>query len=245
MNAAIPIIGGLVILLWVIIAPIYCVVKLAEFKKRSKLGWGVFAVAAMPPSFIAVSLLPSLASADERRSYEAKFTRDSNRAGYILTVIISLALIAIYFLSYASKPTPAALRGVWLHIHFTLLSVACSAILVASIFSFVTLTKNSNFPTVSLVLLNATAVLLFASIISGAVWAHSTFGSFWSWDPKETWSLILMSTSIVVYTYAAIRVPGAVSQAVVSAVYLALFVFGVFGVSYFMGGLWPAFLVGR
>jgi cytochrome c-type biogenesis protein CcsB len=31
---------------------------------------------------------------------------------------------------------------------------------------------------------------LSAGIISGAVWANSAWGTYWSWDPKETWSLI-------------------------------------------------------
>ncbi|WP_287127919.1 c-type cytochrome biogenesis protein CcsB [Candidatus Cyanaurora vandensis] len=32
--------------------------------------------------------------------------------------------------------------------------------------------------------------LLTIGIISGAVWANEAWGSYWSWDPKETWSLI-------------------------------------------------------
>jgi cytochrome c-type biogenesis protein CcsB len=32
--------------------------------------------------------------------------------------------------------------------------------------------------------------LLTIAIISGSVWAESAWGSYWSWDPKETWSLI-------------------------------------------------------
>jgi cytochrome c-type biogenesis protein CcsB len=32
--------------------------------------------------------------------------------------------------------------------------------------------------------------LLTLGIISGAVWANETWGSYWSWDPKETWALI-------------------------------------------------------
>ncbi|MBW2146103.1 MAG: c-type cytochrome biogenesis protein CcsB [Deltaproteobacteria bacterium] len=32
--------------------------------------------------------------------------------------------------------------------------------------------------------------LLTIGIITGAVWASSAWGSYWSWDPKETWSLI-------------------------------------------------------
>jgi cytochrome c-type biogenesis protein CcsB len=31
---------------------------------------------------------------------------------------------------------------------------------------------------------------LTIGIISGAVWANETWGSYWNWDPKETWALI-------------------------------------------------------
>jgi cytochrome c-type biogenesis protein CcsB len=33
--------------------------------------------------------------------------------------------------------------------------------------------------------------LLTLGILTGAVWAHYAWGSYWSWDPKETWSLIV------------------------------------------------------
>jgi cytochrome c-type biogenesis protein CcsB len=32
--------------------------------------------------------------------------------------------------------------------------------------------------------------LLTIGIITGAIWAEAAWGSYWSWDPKETWSLI-------------------------------------------------------
>ena len=32
--------------------------------------------------------------------------------------------------------------------------------------------------------------LLTMGIIAGAVWANEAWGSYWSWDPKETWALI-------------------------------------------------------
>jgi len=32
--------------------------------------------------------------------------------------------------------------------------------------------------------------LLTLAIISGAIWAETAWGAYWSWDPKETWSLI-------------------------------------------------------
>ena len=31
---------------------------------------------------------------------------------------------------------------------------------------------------------------LTIGIIAGAVWANEAWGSYWSWDPKETWALI-------------------------------------------------------
>ncbi|MCU0581243.1 MAG: c-type cytochrome biogenesis protein CcsB [Syntrophales bacterium] len=33
-------------------------------------------------------------------------------------------------------------------------------------------------------------ILLTLGIFTGSVWAHYAWGSYWSWDPKETWSLI-------------------------------------------------------
>ncbi len=39
---------------------------------------------------------------------------------------------------------------------------------------------------------------LTIGIISGAVWANEAWGTYWSWDPKETWALI---TWLVFATY--------------------------------------------
>ena len=33
-------------------------------------------------------------------------------------------------------------------------------------------------------------LLLSVGLVSGAVWANEALGSWWSWDPKETWALI-------------------------------------------------------
>nr|YP_009033775.1 protein involved in cytochrome c biogenesis [Roya anglica]AHZ11158.1 protein involved in cytochrome c biogenesis [Roya anglica] len=44
--------------------------------------------------------------------------------------------------------------------------------------------------------------LLTIGILSGAVWANEAWGSYWSWDPKETWALI---TWIIFAIYLHIR----------------------------------------
>ncbi|OUS45823.1 cytochrome C assembly protein-domain-containing protein [Ostreococcus tauri] len=46
--------------------------------------------------------------------------------------------------------------------------------------------------------LGAGFALLTAGLVSGAVWANEAWGSYWSWDPKETWALI---TWLVYATY--------------------------------------------
>ncbi len=47
--------------------------------------------------------------------------------------------------------------------------------------------------------------LLFLSftIITGAIWAEQAWGSYWSWDPKETWSLV---TWLIYATYLHLRI---------------------------------------
>lgn len=32
--------------------------------------------------------------------------------------------------------------------------------------------------------------MLTLGVITGAIWAQSAWGSYWSWDPKETWALV-------------------------------------------------------
>jgi ABC-type transport system involved in cytochrome c biogenesis permease subunit len=32
--------------------------------------------------------------------------------------------------------------------------------------------------------------LFTLGMLSGSIWANSAWGTYWSWDPKETWSLI-------------------------------------------------------
>lgn len=45
---------------------------------------------------------------------------------------------------------------------------------------------------VSLVILYPALFLLTFGIFLGAVWANVSWGSYWAWDPKETWALVTM-----------------------------------------------------
>lgn len=45
--------------------------------------------------------------------------------------------------------------------------------------------------------------MLTLGVVTGALWAQSAWGNYWSWDPKETWSLI---TWIVYAVYLHVRI---------------------------------------
>ena len=46
-------------------------------------------------------------------------------------------------------------------------------------------------------------LFLTFTIVTGAIWAERAWGSYWSWDPKETWSLV---TWIVYAAYLHLRI---------------------------------------
>jgi cytochrome c-type biogenesis protein CcsB len=79
--------------------------------------------------------------------------------------------------------------------------------------------------------------LLTLMIASGAYWANRTWGSYWSWDPKETWALI---TWLVYAGYLHMRITRgwrgrrAAYFAIIGFI-VVLFTF--FGVTYLLPGL--------
>jgi cytochrome c-type biogenesis protein CcsB len=79
--------------------------------------------------------------------------------------------------------------------------------------------------------------MLTLGIITGAAWANYAWGSYWSWDPKETWSLITW------FIYAAFlharftRDWRGRKAAVLSIVGFSAVLFTYFGVNYLISGL--------
>ena len=79
--------------------------------------------------------------------------------------------------------------------------------------------------------------MLSLGIITGAAWANYAWGSYWSWDPKETWSLITW------FVYAAFLHARFTKDwrgrkaAILSIVGFAAVLFTYFGVNYVLSGL--------
>ncbi len=98
-------------------------------------------------------------------------------------------------------------RSAWLIIHILFAKLASGAILVATALALVFLFKNGKvrapssfwdrFPEsercdiLSYKMLVCAFVFATVMIISGSIWGNQLWGTYWGWDPLETWSLIL------------------------------------------------------
>ncbi len=56
--------------------------------------------------------------------------------------------------------------------------------------SSIAMSRNEQLDSLSYRTITVGFLLLTLGLISGAVWANEAWGSWWSWDPKETWALI-------------------------------------------------------
>jgi cytochrome c-type biogenesis protein CcsB len=80
-------------------------------------------------------------------------------------------------------------------------------------------------------------LLLGVGIITGAVWANYAWGSYWSWDPKETWSLITWLVYAAFIHARLTRGWRGRKAAVLSIIGFACVIFTFLGVNYLLSGL--------
>ena len=95
-----------------------------------------------------------------------------------------------------------------------------------------------NLRDVSLVVLYPAVFLLTFGTFLGAVWANISWGSYWAWDPKETWALV----TLLVYSFTlhggalkAFRNPRFFHWYTIGAFLCVLITY--FGVNFLLGGM--------
>ncbi|HYA35150.1 MAG TPA: c-type cytochrome biogenesis protein CcsB [Candidatus Binataceae bacterium] len=105
---------------------------------------------------------------------------------------------------------PQSLQSVWLPIHVTLALAGYAMFVLAAAVSFVYLARESKLKSkrsigppdvdapslekldrINYRLLGWGFLMLSLAIVSGAIWADAQWGRFWSWEPKESWSLVI------------------------------------------------------
>jgi cytochrome c-type biogenesis protein CcsB len=145
------------------------------------------------------------------------------------------------------NPLVPVLRSSWLTYHVSIILISYSSFALAMGLGHVWLAgyalnpgnrtflnRVSDFTYRVLQLGNLT---LAVGIILGALWANESWGRYWGWDPKETWSLITW------FVYLAIlhaRLNGWIKRrglAVWSVISFAAVIMTYYGVNYFLTGL--------
>ncbi len=111
-----------------------------------------------------------------------------------------------------------ALRSGWLGFHVSTAIIAYGAFGVSFVISLIYLARGKfaeggfldgripdegKLDMISYRSISLGILFLTFTIVTGAIWAERAWGSYWSWDPKETWSLI---TWIIYALYLHLRI---------------------------------------
>lgn len=125
---------------------------------------------------------------------------------FVLPVIFFTSAFAIFKANHELQPLMPALRSYWLYLHvvtaftgyagFTVAFGGAVAYLIREHFEKYERVRRY-FPSKEILdeITYKSIAIVFpiwtASIILGAAWANEAWGGYWSWDPKEVWSLIV------------------------------------------------------
>jgi cytochrome c-type biogenesis protein CcsB len=169
-----------------------------------------------------------------------------------------LIFLAIAYASLSpdisSKITPLvpALKSNWLIAHVITCFLGYSGFAVAFGFSIIYFVKPQNPGTKSIFaklpsweLIDELTyqmvvfgfLFLTIGIITGAVWANSAWGTYWSWDPKETWSLITWLVYAIFLHLRMMKGWQGRKLALVSIIGFMAVMFTYFGVNFLLSGL--------
>jgi cytochrome c-type biogenesis protein CcsB len=122
----------------------------------------------------------------------------------ILFFLSSFSSLTLPIEMQKALPLVPSLQSNWLMMHVSMMMISYATLIIGSLLSILYLaftfrSKNKNEAKISLLetldlwsyrIIGLGFPFLTIGIISGAVWANEAWGSYWSWDPKETWALI-------------------------------------------------------
>ena len=172
---------------------------------------------------------------------------------------LPLAFLAMAYGSFAPinkgiNPLVPALQSNWLLAHVITCFVGYAAFAIAAALGVMYLLKsyfgkesgngsNSQLPSLKVLddIIHKSMIFGFiwlsAGIITGAIWANSAWGTYWSWDPKETWSLITWFVYAITLHARYTRGISGKTIAWLSLVGLAAVIFTYYGVNFLLSGL--------
>lgn len=183
------------------------------------------------------------------------FSRKSAFALSATAVLASMTLMVAHlsFMDPEITNLVPVLKSYWLTLHVSVITGSYGFLGLGAILGLITLillalSNNENRDRIAKTIDELTVInyktltlgLYFLTIgtFLGAVWANESWGRYWGWDPKETWSLItVIIYSIVIH---ARLIPG--MKDIFTFNLLSLFAFSsvlmtYFGVNYYLSGL--------
>ena len=132
-----------------------------------------------------------------------------SRTGWI-DFFLAAAIIfpSCFIFEDAIKPLPPALQSVLFFPHVLTYLLAYAALAKGMILSLISLVKRNgsdwkSFEKTAYRITAAGFPLLTAGLLLGGYWAKIAWGDYWSWDPKEVWSL---NTWILYLIYFHVRI---------------------------------------
>ncbi len=198
-------------------------------------------------SMIFISWVTLLAGFVFSRKYDFALSATAVLAG------MTLLVAHLSFMDPEITNLVPVLKSYWLTLHVSVITgsygfLGLGAILGIITMILLTLANDRNRERISETIDELTVInfktltlgLYFLTIgtFLGAVWANESWGRYWGWDPKETWSLI----TIIVYTLVthSRMIPG--MKSIYTFNLLSLFGFSsvlmtYFGVNYYLSGL--------
>ena len=123
-----------------------------------------------------------------------------------------------------------------LHVSIIMMAYALlSLTFVTSLTALVVRKRADELTLLSQLLLYPALTCLGFGIFIGAIWANVSWGTYWSWDPKETWALI----TFMVYAVPAHRTlhPSSTNYHLYMTLAFLTILMTYFGVNYFLGGM--------
>jgi len=174
-------------------------------------------------------------------------------APVVLVFVLAVLMVAVTWLYAPVAPLTEALSSYWLVIHVVSAIIATGAFTLGGITSALYLVKarstaGSARTTGYVARLPKLEVLdrvsyrlhafgfpvwTFAVLITGPIWAHQAWSSYWNWDPKEVWAFI---TWVVYAAYLHARTTAGWkgrNAAILALVGVATLWFNFIGINYF------------
>ncbi len=161
-----------------------------------------------------------------------------------LASLVFMGLASLPSVDKNIQPLIPALQSNWLHVHVFTCFIAYAAFAISALCGMFYLFTWRGIipPKETLEEINYRSVVvgfptLTAGILTGAVWAHYAWGSYWSWDPKETWSLITWIIYALFLHARFTRGWKGRKIAVLSIIGFVSVIFTYFGVNFILTGL--------